>query len=186
MTEEIIGDYNLVPGELPSEGAVSIVVQPIDLMTHWKRCGLMADFAATFYSYVQIDHINKNLISTIFNELVENATKYSVKKGGEVKVIMRMFNNILCIQIENNTTKIFLQNLRNHLKKLTEADDLDTIYFETLEQKSLDNPDSGIGLLLMLKDYPVKIGAKFIEDPENEKYKVVIRAYYFTESKEDA
>jgi hypothetical protein len=184
MTEEIIGKYDLLPSTLPSEGEVAIIVQPIDLMTHWRRCGLMADFAATFYSYVQIDHINKNLISTIFNELVENATKYSVKKGGDVRIIMKMFNNVLKIQIENNTTRQFFERLKSHLKYLSEAEDLEMIYFETLEQKSLDNPDSGIGLLLMMKDYPVQIGAKFIHDEENDNYRVIMRAYYFTESKE--
>jgi len=48
---------------------------------------------------------------------------------------------------------------------------------ETLMQKEEGHSDSGIGLLLLLKDYPIKVGAKFVE--VGGKYKIFLQAYYY-------
>jgi len=177
MEIKTIGDFNLIPESIPAEGDVYIRLRPIDLITYWKRCGILANFAAAFYAYTQ-EHPTEqeNSISTVFNELIENATKYSVKRGAEVTIHMMLYDKILKIEIENITTEHHYQSFQKHLQKLVEADDLDELYFETLAAKSQSSEDSGIGLLLLMKDYPIKIGARFRE--EDNKFKVLLQAFY--------
>lgn len=182
MQEVTIGDYNLVPENIPAEGDVFIRLKPIDLIAYWKRCGILADFAAAFYAYTQDKPQGpENSISTIFNELIENATKYSVKRNAEVSIHMMMYDSVLKIQIENNTTSNHFEAFQKHLTDLLECEDLDAYYIDLLATKAEGTSESGIGLLLLLKDYQIKVGAKFIRD-QDEQYKVIIQAYYYIES----
>jgi len=176
--ETIIGSYNLVPEEIPAEGDVFIRLKPIDLISYWKRCGILANFAAAFYAYTQDEPtIQENSISTVFNELIENATKYSVKRNAEVTIHMMMFDTVLKIQIENLTSEQHFFKFQEHLAMLLESESLEDYYVETLAAKSEGSTDSGIGLLLLLKDYPLKLGAKFIQS--DNQFKIVLQAFYY-------
>lgn len=183
MLINTIGEYNLIPESLPAEGDVSIKVRPIDLIAYWRRCGVMADFAASFYAYSQErPKEHENSISTIFNELIENATKYSVKRNGEVDIHMKLYNTVLKIQVENYTSESQFNGFQKELTKLIESEDLDELYFDTLAKKTEGDSGSGIGLILLVKDYNLKIGAQFHHLEEKGLYKVIIQAYYYIEN----
>lgn len=182
MLIDTIGHFDLIPDSIPAEGAVTITVKPIDMIAYWKRCGLMADFAAAFYSYTQEEpEAQENIISTIFNELIENASKYSVKTNGIVSISTKLYNTVLKIQIENYTSEENYLKLYGHLKKLTEAEDLDELYIKILSEKADASAESGIGLLLLAKDYNLKIGAQFEHIEEDNLYKVTTQSYYYIE-----
>ena len=177
VKEKIIGDFELIPEGMPAEGDVYIRLKPIDLIAYWKRCGMLANFAAAFYAYTQDrPRAQENSISTVFNELIENATKYSTKRGAEVSVHMMLYDQVLKISIENLTTDFHYNHFQTHLSNLLSSDNLEDLYIETLANKMEGSTDSGIGLLLIMKDYPVKMGAKFIE--KDDKYIVRMNVYY--------
>jgi hypothetical protein len=177
MTETVIGDFDQIPAYIPAEGDIFIRVKPIDLISYWKRCGILANFSAAFYAFTKENpKIQENAISTVVNELIENATKFSVKREAEVLVQMKLYDTVLKIQIENLTTKHHFLKLQRQLKRLQSNHDLENLYFETLVAKSESPEDSGIGLLLIRKDYQIRLGAKFIES--DGKYRVQIQALY--------
>lgn len=178
MKTDIIGHYDIVPEIIPAEGDIFIRLKPIDLSAYWKRVGVLANFAAAFYAYTQDKHeLHENTISTVLNEFIENAIKYSVKKDAEVNLHMKLYDEVLKAEIENETTEQHFYKYKAHMEKLLNAEDLDEIYMETLMQKEEGHSDSGIGLLLLLKDYPIKVGAKFVE--VGGKYKIFLQAYYY-------
>ncbi|MCC5918230.1 MAG: hypothetical protein JJU02_13000 [Cryomorphaceae bacterium] len=182
MNEEVvIGDFNIIHESIPAEGNVFIRLKPIDMISYWKRCGMLADFVAAFYGNTrEKSQVLENSISTIFNELIENATKYSVKRGGEVKIHLMLYDSILKIEIENITTINHYEGYKKHVKNLLECEDLEGLYYQTLAEKS-DSPEgSGIGIMLLLKDYPIKIGARF--HSEDGTHRVKIQVYYSLES----
>ena len=182
MLIETIGHFDIIPETMPAEGDVSVTVRPIDLNAYWKRCGLMADFAAAFYAYAHDQpKTHKNIISTIFNELIENAIKYSVKRDAEVKIQMKLYDTVLKIEIVNTTPQPHFRKLQKHLTKLTESADLDELYIQTLSNNMENTRDSGIGLLILTKDYDLKIGAQFRENEETGECQVVIQTYYYIE-----
>jgi hypothetical protein len=182
MLIDTIGDFDIIPDSMPAEGDVTLTVRPIDLNAYWKRCGIMADFAAAFYAYAhEQPNFHKNVISTIFNELIENASKYSVKRDADVKIQMKLYDTVLKIEIVNSPPLSHFYKLQKHLTKLTESEDLDELYIDILANKLEETPDSGMGLLILTKDYDLKIGAQFRRNEETGECQVIIQTYYYIE-----
>ncbi|HRI26718.1 MAG TPA: hypothetical protein PK239_11570 [Chitinophagales bacterium] len=180
MQTTVIGNFNIIPDALPAEGNISIVIQPIDIITHWRRCGLLADFIAGFYNNAAQQPDNINLISTVMNELLENATKYSRKRDALVALTLKQYDNVLKMQLQNYTTPNHFYYFKNYLASLLEQDNLEQLYIEKIVQKSDQKvTESGMGMLILLKDYPVKIGATFIEDPHTDHYEIITQLYYY-------
>lgn len=67
------------------------------------------------------------------------------------------------------------------MTKLAEAQDLDELYVQILSDKLGETPDSGMGLLILTKDYDLKIGARFQKNEETGECRVIIQTYYFIE-----
>lgn len=183
MEPIILGEFNILPETLPAEGELNISLNPIDMATYWRRCGAVADFVANFYHNTStvVDEGNKNLVSTVFNELIENATKYSTKRDSEIKVNIKLYNTILKMHIVNECNKTNYEALKNGVDKLLSEGDLDGLYINKMIAKSENSKESGIGLLMIIKDYDIKIGLR-ISDLGNDLYKVEVQAYYFMEA----
>jgi len=165
---EYIGDFNFVGEEIDAEGVLRVTLQPIDLMTYWKRCGLIADFGAQFYAYAygKNNDIIQNTISTVLNELVENAAKFSKQRDSYVEIVMKHYINLVSIEVVNEATPRISESFRGYVRQLVESDHED-LYFKKLEEKAEDDTSSGLGLLMILKDYPCRFGAKFEEKNDN-------------------
>jgi hypothetical protein len=182
MDEEVIlGYYDIISEALPAEGRVNIKVKPVDMVTYWKRCGMLADFVAAFYSTAMDNsELLENSISTIFNELMENAVKCSVKRDSEVNINLKLYDTVLKIEIENVTTQYHYNILKGHMQNLLTNDDLESVYYKTLSEKiDPTSEGSGIGILLLMKDYPTKIGAKL--NIVNGKHIINVQLYYYLE-----
>ena len=55
---------------------------PIDLVREWSRCGQTADYMARYLAYDFADRETAaSVLSTVINELVENAAKFSTDKA---------------------------------------------------------------------------------------------------------
>jgi hypothetical protein len=175
---EIIGDYNFVSEGIDAEGILRVTLQPIDLMTYWKRCGLIADFGAKFYAYAygKNNEIIENTISTVLNELVENAAKFSKQRDSYVEIVLKHYINLVSIEVANEATPRISESFRNYVRQLAESDH-EELYFKKLEEKAEDDTSSGLGLLMILKDYPCRFGAKFeeMQDGGSSYYKIHVK-----------
>src|SRR5690606_30910717 len=116
MPMDTIGEFDKIPESIPAEGDVFMRIKPIAFITYWNRCGILADRAASFYAFTH-EHptVQDNIISTVVNELIENATKYSVKRNGEVRIHMKLYDTVLKLQTENFTPKLHYEKLQKHL-----------------------------------------------------------------------
>lgn len=190
MKEIHLGEYDtVVPKDTKPDSNVEIMITPLDLVTYWKRVGILADFVAGFYSYsflppeLSVQDITETpvftSISTVFNEMVENAAKYSVDKKAKIKIRLNQYSGLFKMQVENVTSVESAMNFHDVMRGIFETDDLESLYFQKLEENS-ENPTghSGIGLMMILKDYPVRMGVKIIE--EETQAKVIIEVYYDT------
>lgn len=181
MNENFIGEFDLIPEILPPEGHMEMVVKPIDMVTYWRRCGSVSNFVADFYKVEKQSDYHENLISTIFNELIENASKYSTKRDSEIYIDIKLYNTILKLQVKNTCNKTNYLSLKKRLEQLLSTNDLDDLYLKEMTAKSRGDIESGIGLLLILKDYNIKIGAKFEENPQEGLYDIIFQVYYYME-----
>ena len=177
MKEKVIGDYELTPDNLPGEGDLRFTVKPIDMITHWHRCGIIANFVADYHKTDE-SSIDKNIVSTVFNELIENASKYSTKRDSEIHIEVKRYNKILKMQVTNTSNKSYFESLINRLGLIINSKNLDELFFKEMQKKSNGNKQSEIGLLIIFKDYEIKLGAKLVEKGNN-LFEITIQAYYF-------
>jgi hypothetical protein len=180
MKEKVLGDYELTPDYLPAEGDLRFTVKPIDLITHWRRCGTIANFVAEYHETGETE-IDKNIVSTIFNELIENASKYSTKRDSEIQVEVKRYNKILKMQVSNTSNQSYFESLIKRLTLIINSQNLDDLFYDEMLKKESGDKQSEIGLLLIFKDYQVKLGAKLVEKGED-LFDITVQAYYFIEN----
>ena len=184
-SQRIYGDFDFVPGELVPEAQLSLTLSPSELTAHWQRCGLISDFVAgyvaTAYAGDHRDAMSSidTAISTVFQELIENAAKFSRKREAQVMVRVKHFSRVLMLEVENGTTPAFAQRFEEYLRAMQEQTDLDAVYLQILEGKTENAAAaqrSGIGLLMLRKDHGVRVGVRFSED-EQGRHSVTVRAF---------
>ncbi|MCR9141778.1 MAG: DUF6272 family protein [bacterium] len=152
--------------EQNTENFFSISLLPIDIFDHWDRCGDIADFIATYFQYNFQQPASQNIISTVVNELVENAVKYSRNKSSPVRIEIRKRQDHLLLRVSN----LIPRNQRDHFVAICQAlfeRDLEELYLEKLTRGQQDHTYSGIGLILLKKDYEALIGVDFFQTQEN-------------------
>jgi len=186
MIERIYGDFDLIPDELTPEARLELTVTPIDLMTHWQRCSLMSDLVAGYiaYAYHQSREMHTfhvySSISTIFQELVENAAKYSRQREANIRVRIRHYNTVVRIEVQNDATIGTGDRFEQHVKTLLAAD-LEEFQAQIVEDnQARGGMQSGLGLVLLAKDYPVKLGFSFRRIGD-EREIITVRAHYYVE-----
>lgn len=166
--------YNLVPDSLPSESEFTLKLRPMDLRVQWRRCSLTADYISNYCSYQEkLDPDTSNTISIIINELIENAAKFSKDRKGEIFLDLKYYSEILKIEVKNLTDETSKNKLEKSISTLGDRNS-DETYLNKL--KKGEKNDSGIGLLLLSKDFPVRLGF-LINEVSSATYEVIVRAY---------
>ncbi len=185
MGTKVYGDFDLVPGELVPEAQIGLTLSASELTAHWQRCGLISDFVAGYVSAAYAAEQRESsaplftAISTVFQELIENAAKFSRKREAAITVRVKHFSRILMLEVENGTTAAFAQRFEEYLRAMDDTPDLDAAYLQILEART-ESPAaaqrSGIGLLMIRKDHAVRVGVRFAED-EQGRPTITIRAF---------
>lgn len=169
---------------------IQIQLKPLDLMRHWRRIGIMSDFIGYFYGFsflpdVPSDSMDMknsdivNSISTVFNELLENAAKYSYDKKADIDISLIHRGKIFEILVQNQSNESNVTTYETSLKEIFSTNDLESLYLEKLETNENDPQHSGIGLIIVLKDYPVEM--EVIIESNGEETTVTNRVIYFTD-----
>lgn len=152
--------------EQNTENRFSVSMLPIDIFDSWDRCGDIADFVASYFQYSFRSANSKGIISTVVNELIENAVKYSRNKSSAIQLEVRKRQEHLLLRVSN----LIPRNQRDHFvaicRDLFERD-LEELYLEKLTRGRQDHTYSGIGLILLKKDYEALIGVDFFQTQEN-------------------
>ncbi|TGN17325.1 slr1658 superfamily regulator [Leptospira idonii] len=171
------------------ESKISVHLKPLDLMAHWRRIGILSDFIGYFYGFSFVSDSGTtpeamksseivNSISTVFNELLENAAKYSFDKKADIDIDLIHRGNAFEMVVINRTNDKSLATYEINLKEIFEAQDLDELYIQKLELNENDPHHSGIGLVMILKDYPIEM--EVIIENSGDISKITSRVLYFT------
>jgi hypothetical protein len=163
-----IGDN--IDTEQDIENIFKVSLLPLDIFDFWERCGQFSDFIADYFTYNFTDRPGcKNLISTVINELVENSVKYSKNKSQPIELVIRKRAHRLVITITNSVPRHQKEKFSSICKELFERD-LDELYVERVQAASLDSKYSGLGLILLKKDYNAQLGFNFFENDQDLSY----------------
>jgi hypothetical protein len=185
MTERMYGDFEMIPDDLTPEAQFEISVTPIDLMTHWQRCSLLSDLVAGYIAYayhqsreMHTFHVYSSM-STIFQELIENAAKYSRQRETVIRVRVKHFNSVVRIEVQNDATLGTAEKFEETVKTLLNSD-LEELHMQIVEDHARERVHSGLGLVLLAKDYPVTFGFSF-RRVSDEREIITVRAHYYLE-----
>ncbi|MCB9759062.1 MAG: hypothetical protein H6739_04415 [Alphaproteobacteria bacterium] len=184
MSPRILGDFDLLPEGLIPEGALDLRLSAADLGSHWARCALLSDTVGRYVSFAFREQPHPdaglvfNTVSTVFQELIENAAKFSRRRDAWVDVRLRHYGRVLMLEVANTSSAASMERFAPKAEALFEAEDLEELFIDTLVANADFTTRSGIGLLLLLKDHPVKLGIRLGEDPEG-RPQVTTRAFVY-------
>lgn len=173
------------------ESRIQIHLKPLDLMKYWRRIGILSDFIGYFYGFSFLPDVPSdsnemknseivNSISTVFNELLENAAKYSYDKKADIDIHLMHRGKAFEMLVRNKTNDSNVKAYEESLAEIFSAPSLDELYISKLELNENDPHHSGIGLIMVLKDYPVEM--EVVLDTVGPETVITSRILYFTES----
>lgn len=166
-----IGD--VIDTEQNIENIFRVTLLPLDIFDFWERCGQFSDFVAAYFQHNFADRpACKNLISTVINELVENSVKYSKNKSQPIELVIRKRGDRLLITVTNSVPRHQKEKFAGVCQELFERD-LDELYVERVQASSMDAKYSGLGLILLKKDYNAQLGFTFFDNDEDLSYVTV-------------
>ncbi|MCW7460660.1 DUF6272 family protein [Leptospira limi] len=176
--------------EKEPESIIEIHLKPLDLMRYWRRIGILSDFIGYFYGFsflpnVPTDSMDMknseivNSISTVFNELLENAAKYSYDKKADIEISLIHRGKSFEMLVRNKTNESNVSAYESSLKEIFSAKDLEKLYFQKIESNDPESSRSGIGLIMVLKDYPVEMEVTL--ESEGDSTIITSRIVYFTD-----
>jgi hypothetical protein len=147
------------------ENHFAVTFLPLDIFDDWERGGKMANFIAEYFRPEFGEEESLDLISTVSNELIENAVKFSKNNSTPVELTIRKRGGALLIRAENSIPRHRRESFLATCKELFESD-LEELYLRRIEE-SFDDPESSqIGLILMKKDYDTQIQFEFLTDED--------------------
>ncbi len=133
---------------------LSFSLPALEVMSFWCRCGLIANFGA---SYMAVAHPSKkniaNSLSFILNELLENAVKYAQPQDSLIDLSLLHKEDCIIIDISNPIAQEKLDPLEKMARNLVDADYVNEKYIDLLIATGKSNDKSGIGLLTIINYY---------------------------------
>jgi hypothetical protein len=159
---------------------------PIDFIAHWSRCGTTADYLAQFQAsnFEKKDRV-KNTFSTIFNELLENAVKFSADAYKEISVSVYNYADTISIQTINSTYKRQAEQFDSYVRRLLEEEPEELFLENIMKNAENEKSSSQLGLITLIKDFNVEIGAKIVPDLERRLYDIYFKVVIKTNEVED-
>ena len=139
---------------------------PLDMFDNWQRGSVLSDFTANYFRHNFPSEEQFGLISTVVNELVENAVKFTANNSLPVDLTLKKALGRMLVQTANTVPLHRAQPFMAVCRELFEKD-LDELYVARLKQDSGDRNASGLGLLLIRKDYSSKLSFEFVFDEDN-------------------
>ncbi len=171
-THTIIGDF--IDFDKDIETTFSMKFLPLDIFHNWDRAGSISDFIAEYFGTYYEKKTASNIISTIFNELIENAVKFTKNNSQPITITVKKSNNSFLSRITNtipNHRKDAFVGICENLF----SSDLDELFIHRIEEGVSDNTKSGIGLILLKKDYHIDTSFDFFEDNNLNKVSVTVK-----------
>lgn len=145
-----------------SELTLSFV--PLALVAEWTRCSETADFFARYFAHDFGDReLAGNVLSTVVNELVENAVKFSSDKSVPARLTVREYADTVRVSTRNVASPANAAAFGNAVSRLADGDP-EAMFAERLATPP-QTGGAGIGLIMLRKDYGARIGVRLtLED----------------------
>lgn len=130
------------------------------LRAQWKRCGVTADWLASYLACEMEPGARStatNVLSTVINELLENAAKFCSDAEGKVRVAVRLERRVARVETWNRASDARARLLEVTLAEL-ERGSADALFLQrTARPARTDAP--GIGIIIVARDHGARVRA---------------------------
>jgi hypothetical protein len=155
---------------LDNRRILNLSLDPESYRCSWNRCGDFVEDVLQFLEPVIGDDQGKRF-DFIFNELIENAVKFSRGGRDTVHVDIHSSGNSVTIQVTNETGLREWELFRDYYSK-TSGKDPDTLYRESLPMLSGESPVP-LGLMLVQRDDRTTLDINFYK--KGSRYYVAVK-----------
>lgn len=140
-----------------SELSVSLV--PLAVVAEWSRCSETADFVARYFAHDYGDReLAGNVLSTVVNELLENAVKFSSDKNVPARLTVREYPERVHIVSQNIAALAQAAAFGEMVTRLADGDP-ESMFAERIASPP-ETGGAGIGLIMLRKDYGARVGVR--------------------------
>jgi len=136
----------------------SMVVYPSDAIQDWSCCGKMANELTRSMGLTV--GASATMVSTVLNELIENAMKYSAMDSLPVRIQWGVTANGFEAKITNWSTKIQAKRTLNFIRFVRNTISTNGYIRYLYKQATSKSPHSKMGLMGICHDYPVTLQAR--------------------------
>ncbi|MBT5953593.1 hypothetical protein HOG98_02620 [bacterium] len=153
---------------------------PLHLISKWSRCGLTAEYLSKYIALNSEKIIEvENFASTVINELIENAVKFSFDKSESILVSMHQTEKAVLVRIENVADYDSVKKFVDFLEEIDLTDIEETMIKRIEKSATSDGDVSGLGILSIINDSDVTFGMKICsESAEDETFSVDIKILF--------
>lgn len=140
-----------------SELSLSFV--PLAVVAEWTRCSEAADFVARYFAHDFGDReLAGNVLSTVVNELLENAVKFSSDKSIPARLTVREYAERVSIVSRNVASPRQAAAFGDAVARLAHGDP-EQMFADRIALPP-ETGGAGIGLIMLRKDYGAKVGVR--------------------------
>jgi hypothetical protein len=135
---------------------------PLALVAEWARCSETSNFVARFFAHDYHDHeLAGSVLSTVVNELVENAVKFSSDKAVAARLVVREYPECVTILTTNVVTVSQATTVAETITRLVGGDP-ELLFAEQIAHPP-ETGSAGIGLIILRKDYGATVGVRIVD-----------------------
>jgi hypothetical protein len=182
MMARVVGDLPEITG--PPLGSAEVELVPLDMIAHWDRCGATADWAANLLAY-NFDHRDAaaNVLSTVINELLENAVKFSSDKRRPIRLRVAQRADRVLVETENTADAGQARVLEAHVAAMFA--DRGELFGRLIARAAAGEVGApGVGLLVVRRDFRATLGVELSPLDDDEEQLVRVRVTLGAESLE--
>jgi hypothetical protein len=146
-----------------AEEVASMVIElrPAELVAQWKRCGLTADWMSSYLVQAfepSAQPTAQNVLSTVINELLENAVKFSTDDAPAIRIRAGRHGDLTWIETFNTAAEPRARFLEKRLEELA-REPMNALFARSMASER-DSEAPGIGLVIIQRDHGARIHAE--------------------------
>jgi hypothetical protein len=173
-SEVAYGTYSRDVAQRVPLSTVDIRVSAVDIVVHWRRCALTADFLAGFLAPTSGEAAHTQL-SMVIDELLENAVKFCADVTTPVEVSVRNFGEVVEVEASNVCDQQRARDLEQSVRRVLENDP-ERLFLEQIERTAVEDPEaSRLGFITLCLHGGARLGARIVETNQDGLYNVSVQ-----------
>lgn len=159
--------------------SVDVQVSAMDMMTHWGRCSLTADFLAGYVAPVFRDSESARVeISIALDELIENAVKFCADVQEPVVVTVDNYANSIRLQVSNLCSAHHAEDLGRVIHQVL-SNNPEDLFVQQVEASAIaDETSSRLGFITLSMNDSARLGARIETSPREGFYAVTVQVVF--------